>query len=277
MNTMNKPKQVELSNIALRLRQNVAKMIGPEQKGHLGGSCSSADIVAALYFHIMRTNAENPLWPDRDRFILSKGHAALIQYAALAELGFFDPAELLRLKTLGSILQGHPETRVPGVEANTGSLGQGVSIACGIAAGLKIDNSDSRVFCIMGDGEQAEGQVWEAAMSASNFNLDNLYAFIDRNRIQATGFTQDRYPTEPLNEKWEAFGWHVQEIDGHDTDQIINAVEAGAAIKNKPKMIIANTIKGKGISFAENVVAFHNGTMTTEQYQTAMRELSSCK
>jgi transketolase len=263
--------------MANRLRLNVLEMIGAGKAGHLGGSNSAAEVVAALYFDIMKIDPENPKLKDRDRFILSKGHAALIQYAALAEIGFIDRAELVKTKSLGSILQGHPDIRhTPGVEANTGSLGQGLSISCGIAMGLKLDKSPARVYVMLGDGELAEGQVWEAAMAASVYKLDNLTAILDNNKIQAMGFVKDRFDTGPHSEKWQAFGWHVVEIDGHDPVEVLWALEEAAKIADKPVIIISNTIKGKGVSFAENTAAFHNGIMTVEQAEIAFKEVSDC-
>jgi transketolase len=261
-------KKLEL--IAKAIRFNIIQMVGVGQRGHLGGSCSIADIVTALYFSKMRHNPADPSWPDRDRFLLSKGHAALVQYAALAECGYFPKEELKRTKQLGSILQGHPDLKsTPGIEANTGSLGQGLSIACGIAAGLRIDGRQSRVYCVIGDGEIAEGQIWEAAMSAAAFKLDQLTAILDRNGLQATGAIDQRFNTNPLPEKWRAFGWHVIEINGHDMNEILDALDEADAIKEKPKMIIAQTIKGKGIPFAENKVEFHNGLLDKAQYEAA--------
>jgi len=245
-------------------------MVGVGQKGHLGGSCSIADVVTALYFSKMRHDPSNPDWPDRDRFLLSKGHAALVQYAALAESGYFPIAELKNTKRLGSILQGHPDLKsTPGVEANTGSLGQGLSIACGIAAGLRIDGRDSRVYCVVGDGELAEGQIWEAAMAASAFQLNNVVAILDQNGLQAMGPVAQRFNTNPMVEKWRAFGWHVLEIDGHSMRDILAALDSVDMVWGKPKMIIARTVKGAGIPFAENRVEFHNGQMDAAQYEEA--------
>lgn len=263
---------------ALQLREDIVDIIGVGKVGHLGGSCSCADIVAALYFHKMNIDPQNPKYEDRDRFLLSKGHAALVQYAALAELGYFPKEELKKVKALGAMLQGHPDmTKTPGIEANTGSLGQGLSIACGMALGLRLDGKKSRVYVIIGDGEIAEGQIWEAAMAAAYYKLDNLVAIIDRNRLQATGPIVERFDTNPLIPKWEAFGWNVIEIDGHNVDEIIKSLDKADEVKGKPTMIIANTIKGKAISFAENNVAFHNGAMTQEQYETAKNDLNKLK
>jgi transketolase len=266
----------QLKDIARKLRLNVVRMIGPDTAGHFGGSCSLAEIVAVLYFDCMRHNPADPSWPGRDRFLLSKGHAALIQYAALAEAGYFPQDELDTLKKLGSRLQGHPDMlKLPGIEANTGSLGQGLSIACGMAAGLRLQG-DGRVYAIVGDGELAEGQIWEAAMSASAYKLSNLTCFLDRNGLQATGATEERFPIGRHREKWSSFGWAVDEIDGHDVAEIRAAL--GRARKNDgPTMIIARTIKGKGIPCAENVVAFHNGAMTREQYEQTLKALGGAK
>lgn len=265
----------ELSGKANEIRLTVVKMVGPGKPGHFGGSCSIADVVAALYFHKMKHDPKRPDWAERDRLIFSKGHAAVAQYAALALSGYFPMEELWNLKNLGAMLQGHPDMlKTPGIEANTGSLGQGLSIACGMAAGLRIDKSTSRVYCIVGDGELAEGQIWEAAMAASNYGLDNLTAILDCNRLQATGPVAERFNTNPLKEKWEAFGWNTLEIDGHDMNAILKGLEAAEQVKKKPTMIIAHTIKGKGIPFAENNAAFHNGIMSEEQYETACRILS---
>lgn len=260
-----------LQDKARKMRLDVVRMIGPNTAGHFGGSCSLAEIVSVLYFDRMRHNPADPKWPGRDRFLLSKGHAALIQYAALAEAGYFDVSELSTLKELGSRLQGHPDMlKLPGIEANTGSLGQGLSIACGMAAGLK--GSGARVYCIVGDGELAEGQIWEAAMAASAHCLDNLVCFLDMNGLQATGATRDRFPIGYLREKWAAFGWAVEEIDGHDIQAIKDALD-WAAGKAVPAMIIARTVKGKGIPCAENVAAFHNGAMTDAQYAQTLEAL----
>ncbi len=264
----------ELGKKASTLRLNVIRMVGVGQKGHLGGSCSLSEIVTVLYFHRMKHDPKNPKWKDRDRFLLSKGHAALIQYAALAESGYFPKEEMDNVKQLGAMLQGHPEMKTtPGIEGNTGSLGQGLSMACGMAAGLKVDKKDNKVYCIIGDGEIAEGQIWEAAMTASYYKLDNLIVFLDKNNLQATGFISDRYNTNPLIDKWKAFGWHVEEVDGHNITDIINILEEVDQVAGKPKIIIARTVKGKGISFAENVVSFHNGELTKEQYDLAYSEL----
>jgi transketolase len=266
----------KLDRMARKIRLSIVQMVGVGQRGHLGGSCSIADVVTALYFSKMRHDPGNPAWPDRDRFLLSKGHAALVQYAALAECGYFPKEELNNVKRCGSMLQGHPDLKsTPGVEAKTGSLGQGLSIACGIAAGLRIDGRASRVYCVVGDGELDEGQIWEAAMAAAAFKLENLVAILDCNKLQAMGPIVERFNTNPIPEKWQAFGWHVQEIDGHDMGSILYALDEADKIKLQPKMIIARTIKGAGISFAENRVEFHNGQMDEAQFEIACASLTA--
>jgi transketolase len=265
----------ELEKKARKIRLNIVKMIGVGQRGHLGGSCSLAEIVAVLYFYKMKHDPQNPLWEDRDRFLLSKGHAALVQYAALVELGYFPKEELLKVKCLGSMLQGHPDMiTTPGVEANTGSLGQGLSMACGMAAGLRLDGKKSKVYCIIGDGEIAEGQIWEAAMAASYYKLDNLVVFLDKNNLQAMGPIVNRYNTNPVLEKWKAFGWYTAEVNGHDLNEIIYALDQADKEIGRPKIILAHTVKGKGISFAENIVSFHNVELTQEQFDQACAELT---
>jgi len=269
----------KLEDIALRLREHiVADLIGAGKVGHLGGSCSSAEIVAALYFHKMRHDPRNPALPERDRFLLSKGHAALVQYAALALAGYFPKEELKNVKSLGGMLQGHPDmTRTPGVEANTGSLGQGLSVANGMALGLRLNGSKSRVYVLIGDGEQNEGQIWEGAMAAASFKLDNLTAIVDRNKLQATGAIAERFEIGPLAPKWAAFGWNVIEIDGHDVNAVVKALDEAETVKGKPTVIIAYTVKGKGVSFAENNAAFHNGPLTAEQCAVAMADLAKLR
>jgi len=264
---------------ALKMRELiVTDLIGEGKVGHLGGSCSSAEIVAALYFHIMKHDPQNPKKPDRDRFLLSKGHAALVQYAALTIAGYFPQSELKKVKSLGAMLQGHPDmTKTPGIEANTGSLGQGLSIANGMALGLRLDGSSRRVYVIVGDGEQAEGQIWEAAMAAANFKIDNITAIVDCNRLQATGAIKDRFDLNPIRPKWESFGWNAIEVDGHDVGALLAAFAAAEQVKGKPSVILAQTVKGKCISFAENNAAFHNASMTAEQCTTALCDLDNIR
>jgi transketolase len=262
--------------LAACLRRHIILMVGVGTPGHIGGSCSSADIVATLYGWKMKHDPKNPKWDGRDRFLMSKGHAAIVQYAALAETGYFPTAELLTLKKLGSRLQGHPDIhKTPGIEANTGSLGQGLSISNGMALALRLDKKSNRVYCILGDGELAEGQVWEAAMFAAAKKIDNLVAIIDNNRLQAMGAVADRMDSSPLPEKFRAFRWHVIEVDGHDIKAFAAALDEAETVKGKPTAIIANTVKGKGISFAENNVAFHNGAMTQAQYDQALKEVEA--
>lgn len=259
------------------LRGHVVEMIGGKEGkvGHLGGSCSVAEIVSALYFSKMNFDPVNLENPDRDRLIFSKGHAAIIQYAALAELGVFPVEELYKVKTYQSMLQGHPDmTKTPGIEANTGSLGQGLSIGCGIASGLKLRGSSATVYVIMGDGEIAEGQIWEAAMWAAHRRLSNVVGILDRNRVQAMGPVADRMDSGDLHAKFEAFGWHVIELDGHCMREVLNALEKADAVKNQPTLLLANTVKGKYVSFAEGNCAFHNGALSSEQYARALEDIA---
>ncbi len=263
-----------LEERAKQLRKDVVLSIGVGVAGHIGGSNSSADIVAALYFYKMHYNPANPQEKDRDRFLLSKGHVAILQYAALAEAGFFPVDDLKSTKELGSYLQGHPDVRkTPGIEAGTGSLGQGLSIGLGMALGMKADQIDRNVYVLIGDGELAEGQVWEAAMAAGFYKADNLVAIVDKNGLQANGVVKQRMDSEPLPEKWNSFGWNVIEIDGHDMEQILAALDQADVHRGEPTVIIASTVKGKGISFAENVVGYHNGMLTQDTYRQAWEEL----
>lgn len=265
----------ELEKKARLLRRDVVVCVGVGTAGHIGGSCSSADLVAALYFYKMKHSPQNPHMRDRDRFLLSKGHVAILQYAALAESGYFPPEDLKHTKDLGFHLQGHPDVlKTPGIEAGTGSLGQGLSIGLGMALGMRQDKIASKVYVLCGDGELAEGQIWEAAMAAKAKKADNLVAIVDQNGLQAQGRVKDRMDSGPLPDKWRAFGWNVAEIDGHDMEEIITALDAADAVKDRPTVIIAHTVKGKGISFAEHVASFHNGMFTEETYRQALEELS---
>ena len=264
---------VELREMAKKLRRHIITMIATASSGHPGGSLSAADIVTALYFKVLRHNPRNPQWQDRDRFILSKGHAAPILYAALAESGYFPVEELATLRKLDSRLQGHTDRNLtPGVEMSAGSLGQGLSFSVGVALAAKLDHRDYQTYALLSDGECDEGQTWEAALSAAQFKLDNLTAIVDCNRIQLSGWTRDIMNLEPLNQKWQAFGWHTIDIDGHDFDQILTALQA-ERVKGKPTIIIARTIKGKGVSFMENNVAFHGKAPTPEEAEKALKEL----
>lgn len=257
------------------LRRDVIISIGVGVAGHVGGSCSAADIMAALYFYKMKHDPKNPKRPDRDRLLLSKGHVAILQYAALAECGYFPVDDLKHTKELGFHLQGHPDVlKTPGIEAGTGSLGQGLSIGLGMALGQRLQGIPARTYVLCGDGELAEGQIWEAALAAVNFKADNLVAIVDHNKLQAMGRIEDRFNTMPLLPKWKGFGWNVIEIDGHDMEQILTALDEAETVKGVPTVIIANTVKGKGVSFAENVVSYHNGTLTEETYRQALDELS---
>jgi len=256
------------------LRKDVVKCIGIGTAGHIGGSFSSADLLSALYFYKMKYDAKNPDWEGRDYFLLSKGHVAILQYSALAEAGFFPVSDLPHCKDVGFYLQGHPHLGTPGIEAGTGSLGQGLSLGVGMAMGLKMDGKDNHVYVLVGDGEQNEGQIWEAAMSASMYKLDNLCAIVDNNGLQAQGRLEDRMNPGPICEKWLSFGWNVIEIDGHNMKEIIRALDNAELHKGQPTVIVAHTVKGKGVSFTENAVGCHNVALTEEMYHQALEELS---
>ena len=259
----------ELKKRAAQLRGNLIDMIPPGKVGHLGGSSSIMDVVAALYFKTMRV-FDDPKDPRRDRLVFSKGHAVLAQYAAFVELGYVEREALKHVKTLDGTLQGHPDMdHTPGIEAVTGSLGQGLSVCLGMAFGLRVDGSDSRVYCVLGDGELAEGQIWEAAMAAAAYKMDNLCAIMDVNGVQATDTVEKVLPNPNLKEKWASFGWHVIEIDGHDMAQILAAFEEAKATKGQPTVVLAKTVKGKGFAFAEGKAAYHNAAMNAEEYAQA--------
>ncbi|MGQ9569295.1 MAG: transketolase [Thermodesulfovibrionales bacterium] len=263
-----------LKKQARLVRIEILKMLFVAGSGHTGGSLSAADIVTVLYFSKIRHRPHEPTWIERDRFILSKGHAAPLLYAVLAMTGYFDLSVLKTLRKLGSPLQGHPCSRLlPGVEISTGSLGQGLSVSNGIALGLKIDNLDSRVYCLLGDGEIQEGQVWEAAMTAAHYRLDNLCAIIDLNGLQIDGPVSQVKAIEPVTSKWLAFGWNVIEIDGHNIEEILNSLDEAEKVKEKPTVIIAHTIKGKGVSFFEGKVEYHGIAPTQEELKKALKEL----
>lgn len=251
-------------------------MLYRAKSGHPGGSLSAVEAIVALYFHHMKHNPKNPKDPNRDRFVLSKGHAAPTLYAVLAECGYFDVKELLFLRQINCMLQGHPVcTHIPGVEASTGSLGHGLSFANGIALAGKLDKKDYRVYVMVGDGETDEGQIWEAAASASHYKLDNLTALIDRNFLQIDGNTEDVLRLESVRDRWSSFGWYVLEVDGHDIEEIIDALLNASEQKNQPTMIILNTVKGKGISFMENNIDFHGVPPNEMEYKLAMKELDT--
>ncbi len=267
----------DLKKTAATLRGNLIEMIPPGKVGHLGGSSSIMDIVAALYFKHMKV-FKDPKDPRRDRCIFSKGHSVLAQYAAFAELGYVSHDDLHKVKTLDGTLQGHPDMdHTPGIEAVTGSLGQGLSVSLGMALGLRLDGSDSRVFCVVGDGELDEGQIWEAAMAGAAYKADNLVAIVDCNHVQATDVAEKVMPYGQLKEKWTSFGWNVIEINGHDIAEILNALDQAKACKDKPTAIIANTIKGKGFPFAEGKAAYHNAAMNEEEYKIAQDSVKKMK
>jgi len=264
----------ELESIALQIRKDIVKMIYLAGSGHPGGSLSAVEIYVALYFKIMRHDPENPKWVDRDRFVASKGHSAPALYAVLARSGYFSLDELWKLRKTGEMLQGHPcMKKVPGVDMSTGSLGQGLSAACGIAMGLKLDRKSSYVYALLGDGEMQSGNIWEAAAAASHYKLDNLIAILDRNHLQIDGSTERVMSIEPIAFRWKSFGWHTLEIDGHNFQEILDAVEKAKSIKGKPTVIIAHTVKGKGVSFMEGSLSFHGKAPTKEQYEQAIYEL----
>ena len=266
----------KLLDKSYRIRKHVIEMTTQAGSGHPGGSLSCVDVLVALYFHVMRHDPKNPNWPDRDRFVLSKGHAAPTLYAALAEAGYIPIEELKNLRKLGSRLQGHPDrNRVPGVENSSGSLGNGLAIANGMALAAKIDGMPYRVYALLGDGECQEGLVWEAAMFAAHYKIDNLTAIVDRNGLQIDGPTEQVMSVEPLAGKWRSFGWNVIEVDGHDIQAIIEACDEAKRVRGRPTVIIAHLIKGRGVSFMEWVTSFHGKTLTKEQCERALQELDA--
>jgi len=264
----------QLKEIARQIRLDIVEMLYRAGSGHVGGSLSATDVLVALFFSHMHLEPGNACYPERDFFVLSKGHAAPALYAILARLGYFPREELSTLRRFGSHLQGHPDSKcTPGVEVATGSLGQGLSVANGLALALKLNRRGQRVYALLGDGEIQEGQIWEAAMTASHYSLDNLTAILDRNRLQIDGRTKEVMSVEPLAAKWEAFGWHTAQVDGHSIPDILEALKACGGIIGRPSIIIAHTTKGKGVSIFEDNVKFHGVTPTTEEYQQAVREL----
>ena len=265
---------IELKRVANTLRQDIISMLVTSKSGHPGGSLSAAEIVTTLFFHEMRIKPQEPRWADRDRFVLSKGHAAPVLYAALAEQGFFPKEELQGLRQTGHMLQGHPDMKkTPGVDMSTGSLGQGLSAANGMALAGKLDGKDYRVYALLGDGEMAEGQIWEAAMAAAHYKLDNVTAILDFNGLQIDGPTDSVMCSTPLAEKWRAFCWHVIEVDGHDIDALLAAFAEARQVKGRPSIIIAKTVKGKGVSFMENQAGWHGNAPSVEQGEQALKEL----
>lgn len=264
----------QLREVARRMRRHILTMTAAAQSGHPGGSLSAVELVAALYFHVLRYRPQDPVWPDRDRFILSKGHATPLLYAALAEAGYLPVEELATFRTLGSRLQGHPDRRsTPGVEMSAGSLGMGLSYGLGTALAGRLDKKDYRVFVLLGDGENEEGQVWEAALAGAHFALDKVTAVIDHNKIQNDGFVADILQVAPLAPKWAAFGWRTIEIDGHDLAQVTAAYAEAGETKGRPTAIIAHTVKGKGVSFMENNPAFHGKAASPAELAQALAEI----
>ncbi|AOT73233.1 transketolase [Geosporobacter ferrireducens] len=266
--------QKRLNETALEIRRSIIRSVYAAGSGHPGGSLSAVEIMTALYFEKMKIDPKNPKWEERDRFILSKGHAAPVLYAALAEKGFFPKEELLKLRHVDAMLQGHPDMKgTPGVEMSTGSLGQGFSTSIGMALGAKLDQRSNRIYVLLGDGEVQEGIVWEAAMAAAHYQLDNLTAFMDYNGLQIDGNTDEVMNINPITDKWKSFGWNVVAIDGHDYDQIFDALEKAESTKNQPTVIIAKTVKGKGVSFMENQAGWHGNAPKKEEAEKALEEL----
>lgn len=256
------------------IRKKIIEILTEAGSGHPGGCLSAVELIATLYFIKLRHAPANPAWPDRDRVVFSKGHAAPLWYVLLAECGYFPNEELVTLRKIGAILQGHPDSlRTPGVDISSGSLGQAFSCACGMAAAGKIDKKDYRVYVLLGDGEIQEGQVWEAAMCASHYKLDNLCAILDYNKYQIDGAVSEVMNIEPVKDKWEAFGWYTMEIDGHNVKEILDAYNRAESLKEKPTIIIAHTIKGKGVSFMENTAEWHGKAPDKKQKEEAIKEI----
>ncbi|MFN4189754.1 MAG: transketolase [Pseudothermotoga sp.] len=264
---------IELEIKATQIRKRLLSMIYKAKSGHTGGSLSCVDILVSLYHGVMRIDPKNPKWNDRDRFIMSKGHSVEAYYAILADLGFFDDTELETYCRYGSRLTGHPTTKVPGVEVNTGALGHGLAIGVGMALAAKMDRKDYKVYVLMGDGELDEGSVWEAAQTASHYKLDNLVGIVDRNKLQISGQTEEVLKLEDLEAKWTAFGWKVLHVDGHDIDQLIRIFKNLPISSSKPHLVIAHTTKGKGISFIENKREWHHHVPNDEEFNKAIMEL----
>ncbi len=266
---------LELKRKSLQIRKELLTMIHGAKGGHTGGSLSNADILTALYYEVMKHDPHHPKLPDRDRFVASKGHCVESLWCILADLGYFSQEELATFSQFGTRLIGHPNNKVPGIEMNTGALGHGLAVSVGMALAAKRDGKSYRVFCLMGDGEQAEGSVWEAAMAGAHYKLDNLVGIIDRNRLQISGSTEDVMALEPLDRKWEAFGWHVVTVDGHDYDELLKALRGFPEADGKPTLVLANTIKGKGVSFAENKPEWHHHVPSDDQLKQAHEELDA--
>jgi transketolase len=266
----------KLATTARLIRTDILNMLNEAQSGHTGGSLSAVEIITALYFHKMKHNPQNPLWPERDRFVLSKGHGAPALYAALARCGYFDSSALKTLRKMGSILQGHPDMEVtPGIDISTGSLGQGLSMANGMALALRLDKKSARVYVLLGDGEIQEGQVWEAAMAAGHYQLDNVCAIVDCNGLQIDGRIEEVMNVEPVADKWASFGWEVFRVDGHDLGEITSAFAEAEKVKHKPSILVAKTIKGKGISFFEGKAKYHGVAPSNDELADALSELKA--
>ncbi|MFN7545605.1 MAG: transketolase [Acidobacteriota bacterium] len=273
MNKTSNP--ADLAEISKRVRRHIIEMITAAKSGHPGGSLSATELVVTLFFDTMRHDPANPKWADRDHFILGKGHACPVLYSTMAECGYTPIDQLNSFRRLGSIYQGHPDVRfIPALEASTGSLGQGLSIGLGMALAARLDHRPSRTYVVLGDGEIQEGQVWEAAMFASFHKLDNLACIVDYNKIQLDGFVEDIMPLEPLADKWKSFGWHVIEINGHDIPAVQAAYAEAATVKGKPTVILAHTVKGKGVSFMENNPKWHGTAPSKEECELALKELA---
>ena len=264
----------ELENMAKEVRRGILEEVYNAQSGHPGGSLSVADILTVLYFNELHIDEKNPKWEDRDRMVLSKGHCSPALYSCLANRGFFSVEDLKTFRKLDSYLQGHPDmNKIPGVDMTTGSLGQGLSSAVGMAIAGKMDNKDYRVYCVLGDGEIEEGQIWESAMSAKKYALDNLCVIVDNNHLQIDGTIEEVMSPYPIDEKFRSFGFEIIKIDGHNMQEILDAFKKKKNVKGKPVCIIAKTIKGKGVSFMENQVGWHGKAPNEEQYKMAMEEL----
>ena len=272
---MKRPRVKELKKKAVRIRKDILAMLEKAGSGHTGGSLSLVEIVLALYCYKIKHKPSDPCWRERDRVVLSKGHGCPALYAVLADCGYFPRAELWTLRKLGSRLQGHPQMGLPGVEISSGSLGQGLSVANGMAFALRMDGIKSKVYCIMGDGETNEGQIWEAAMTANHYNLDSVCGIVDFNKMQIDGFCCDVKDLEPFAKKWQAFGWHAIEVDGHDIEALMGALDEADKVKGKPQVLIAHTIKGKGVSFIENQVRWHGIAPKKEELEKALEELDA--
>ena len=272
---MNEALLTYLKRKSAQLKREIVEMVYRANSGHIGGSLGAADIVTVLYYHMMDHRPADPAWPGRDRFILSKGHCTPVLYAALADCGYFPEEDLRTFRKIGSHLQGHPyQPKTPGVEASTGTLGLGISTAVGMALGAKVRNENHFYYVLCGDGEIQEGQVWEAAMFANKYKLDNVIAIVDRNYLQTDGYSEDVMPLDPLLPKWASFGWSVKVVDGHDIQALIDTISEMKQEKGRPHVIIANTVKGKGVSFMENEASWHGNPPNKKDYLTAMEELA---